>query len=133
MDHRTRRSSWFRNLSSKVTLWKDPFLRPPLCFFLTLVLTSLCLLLLINLYVEFENDILEYQFTSLVSFLALWKYPLWYTVYHMPNTVESVFLYKLKQNSLELNLEILLQLIENLENWYIHTWNWSHYEIDFDK
>ena len=51
-----------------VTLSKDPFLRPPLCFFLTLLLTSLCLLLLINLYFEFENDIIEYQFTSLVSF-----------------------------------------------------------------
>ena len=54
-----------------VTLSKDPFLRPPLCFFLILLLTSLCLLLLINLYFEFENDIIEYQFTSLVSFLTL--------------------------------------------------------------
>ena len=54
-----------------VTLSKDPFLRPPLCFFLTLLLTSLCLLLLINLYFEFENDIIEYQFTSLVSLQIL--------------------------------------------------------------
>ena len=37
-------------------------------------------------------------------------------------------------NKIRLNLiwNIFQQIIENLENWYIHTWNWSQYEIDFD-